>query len=82
MMNKKEDKEFVSPSALDDKLRADKDGSVKEEIIKKLQNYEGKVKAAMSKGDLVPNQFEAAEQMSNAIKQAQAIIQDRIVKDK
>lgn len=73
--------EFVSPSELDDRLKADKDGSVKKEIIKKLQSYETKVKAAMNKGNLAPNQFEAAEQMSNAIKQAQAIIQDRIAKD-
>lgn len=73
--------EFVSPSALDDKLMADKDGSVKKGIIQKLEAYGTKVKAAMNKGDLAPNQFEAAEQMSNAIKQAQAIIQDRIAKD-
>lgn len=76
---RKED--FVSPSELDDRLMADKDGSVKKGIIEKLKSYETKVKAAMNKGDLAPNQFEAAEQMINGIKQAQAIIQDRIVKD-
>lgn len=75
------EEEFVSPSELDDRLKADKDGSLKKSIIQKLQAYETKVKTAMNKGDLAPNQFEAAEQMSNAIKQAQVIIQDRIKKD-
>lgn len=78
--NKKEEA-FVSPSELDDRLMADKDGSYKKEIMKTLEAYETKVKSAMNKGDLAPNQFEAAQQMGIAIKQAQAIIQDRITKD-
>lgn len=79
--NKKVKPDFVSPSALDDRLMADKDGKVKKEIIKKLEGYAEKVKKAMNKGDLAPNQFEAAVQISEAIKQAQAIIQDRLLKD-
>lgn len=79
--NKKVAPDFVSPSELDDRLIADKDGSLKKEIIKKLQDYAAKLKVSMNKGDLAPNQFEAGMQMTEAIKQAQAIIQDRMLKD-
>lgn len=81
MISKNKEEEFISPSELDDRLRADKDGSLKKNIIQKLQSYETKVKGAMNKGDLAPNQFEAAEQMMKAIAHAEAIIQDRVKKD-
>lgn len=77
MIRKEKDEEFVSPSALDDQLNADKDGSFKKEIIEKLDDYQRKVKSAMNKGDLAPNQFEAADDMYQAIENAKYIIKDR-----
>lgn len=76
--SKVEEKEtFVSPSDLDERLRADKDGSLKKQLTEKLEAYYLKVNSALNKGDLVPNEFEAAKKIGEAILQAQLIIKER-----
>ena len=73
--NKKED--AISLSEMDDKLKADKDGSYKKGVLDKLAPYLEKVKSKMAAGDLTPEEFEAAKKMEEAIKAAEALVRDR-----
>lgn len=75
MFGKEEEKkEFISLSELEERLMADKDGSVRKEILDKLKGYESKVSAKLDGGTLTPNEFEAASAMRDGIRNAQEIV--------
>lgn len=79
MFGKEEEKkkDQISLSELDERLLADKDGSVKKEILEKLKAYQEKVDSKINKGELAPNEFEAAKSVSAAIREAHSIVFDR-----
>ena len=74
MTDKEKKEESISLSELDDRLQADKDGTLKQEILDKLKPYQDILKAKIAKGELAPQEFEAATKMVEGLKQAEAII--------
>lgn len=72
--NKNEEFFFLD---LDEKLAKDKDGSYKKSLLNKLTPYEQGLNSKVAKGDLAPNEFEAAKKMLEGIKKARELLQNR-----
>lgn len=77
MSEKKKQKDVMSLSELDDRLHASKDGSLKREILGKLQGYQRDLKSKMERGELSPEEFEAAKAFSKGLTQAHVVIENQ-----
>lgn len=64
-------------SELDEKLMADKNGSFKKELLEKIQTYRNDLKSKMNAGNLSPEEFEVAQSVAEAFKNAEDIVKDR-----